>query len=125
MTCPCGNLQCYVCGKSIKDYRHFETPGPNGQKCLLHDDTETRLETKILNAREEATKKVLEDGGLQEEDVKVEMEKRAARRVGAPPPPGRPPVVMYPPMNGAPVGPHPMMPAQFYPHLMQVLPPQS
>jgi hypothetical protein len=42
----------------------------------LHEQTNTRLETKILEAREVATKKVLEEEeGLREEDVRVEVER--------------------------------------------------
>jgi hypothetical protein len=83
MTCNCGNLQCYVCGESIRDYRHFE----NG-KCPLHEQTDARLDSKIMNAQEEAVKKVMEEeAGLKEEDLRVE----AARNAQGPPsqlPPG-------------------------------------
>jgi hypothetical protein len=73
MTCNCGNLQCYVCGQNVKDYRHFEQTRKDGTKCPLHENNDSRLEAKILNAREEAVKKVLEDEeGLDEEDVKVD-----------------------------------------------------
>jgi hypothetical protein len=73
MTCTCGNLQCYVCGQNIKDYNHFEQGRGNGTKCPLHENNDSRLEAKILNAREEAVKKVLEEEeGLNEEDVKVD-----------------------------------------------------
>lgn len=74
MTCSCGNLQCYVCGQSIKDYHHFERPGKDGKKCPLHEQNDTRLETKIKNAQADAVKKVLDEGeGLNEEDIKVEI----------------------------------------------------
>lgn len=73
MTCNCGNLQCYVCGQNIKDYRHFEQVRADGTKCPLHENNESRLEAKILSAREDAVKKVLEEEeGLKEEDVKVD-----------------------------------------------------
>jgi hypothetical protein len=73
MTCNCGNLQCYVCGQNVKDYRHFEQVRKDGTKCPLHENNDSRLEAKILSAREEAVKKVLEDEeGLDEEDVKVD-----------------------------------------------------
>ena len=73
MTCNCGNLQCYVCGQNVKDYRHFEQTRKDGTMCPLHENNDSRLEAKILNAREEAVKKVLEgEEGLDEEDVKVD-----------------------------------------------------
>jgi hypothetical protein len=84
MTCNCGNLQCYVCGESIKDYRHFE----NG-KCPLHEQTDARLDSKIMNAQEEAVKKVMEEeAGLKEEDLRVEAACKAQS------PPGQRPPVM-------------------------------
>jgi E3 ubiquitin-protein ligase RNF216 len=73
MTCNCGNLQCYVCGESIKDYRHFEVVRKDGSKCPLHENTDQRLETKIKNAQEVAVKKVLEErDDLNEDDLKVD-----------------------------------------------------
>lgn len=74
MTCACGNLQCYVCGESVKDYRHFDVPRKDGKKCPLHEDSNQRLEMKIKKAQEDAVKKVLEEGeGLNEEDLKVNV----------------------------------------------------
>jgi len=71
MTCNCGNLQCYVCGANIQDYRHFERQG--GSKCPLYESNDTRLDTKIRNAQEEAVKKVMEEvEGLNEDDIRVE-----------------------------------------------------
>src|ERR1700738_677335 len=90
MTCNCGNLQCYVCGENIADYRHFEKG-----KCPLHEQNDTRLDAKIMTAQENAVKKVMEEeAGLQEEDIRVE----AARQ-------NNPPVV---PQQG-------MIPGGFYP----------
>ena len=76
MTCSCGNLQCYVCGKSIKDYHHFgRAEGPNGTKCPLHEKDDSRLEKKLRDAREEAVKKVLDDqADVEEEDIRVPVE---------------------------------------------------
>lgn len=74
MTCTCGNLQCYVCGESIQDYRHFEAVRKDGTKCPLHENTDKRLEAKIKNAQKVAVKKVLEEQrDLNEEDVKVDI----------------------------------------------------
>lgn len=76
MTCNCGNLQCYVCGESIRDYQHFQRG-----KCPLHEQSDARLDIKIMNAQEEAVKKVMEEeAGLKEEDLRVE----AARNTQGP-----------------------------------------
>src|SRR5436190_20393828 len=74
MTCSCGNLQCYVCGESIRDYKHFEVPRKDGKRCPLHEANDERLDTKIKKAQEDAVKKVLEEKeGLNEEDIKVQI----------------------------------------------------
>jgi TRIAD3 protein (E3 ubiquitin-protein ligase RNF216) len=74
MTCNCGNLQCYVCGENIRDYRHFEKG-----KCPLHEQNDTRLDTKIMNAQEVAMKQVMEqEEGLKEEDLRVEIKRPEA-----------------------------------------------
>lgn len=71
MTCNCGNLQCYVCGQNIRDYRHFERG-----KCPLHEQNDKRLDTKIMDAQELAMKQVMEqEEGLKEEDLRVEVKK--------------------------------------------------
>jgi len=76
MTCSCGNRQCYVCGEDIRDYTHFDRVRKDGTKCVLHENDESRLQGKVLNAQEEAVKKVLEqEEGLKEEDVKVDAPK--------------------------------------------------
>jgi hypothetical protein len=73
MTCSCGNLQCYVCGKSIKDYFHFQRKeGPNDAICPLYETDNLRIEKKIKDAQMETVKKVLEEQSeLNEEDVQV------------------------------------------------------
>lgn len=74
MTCSCGNLQCYVCGESITDYKHFEVARKDGKKCPLYEKDDQRLDTKIKQAQADAVKKVLEkEEGLNEEDVKVDI----------------------------------------------------
>jgi len=80
MTCSCGNRQCYVCGENIQDYRHFDRKRKDGTACVLHENDESRLQTKVMNAQEEAVKKVLEEeDGLKEEDVKVDAPKPPPR----------------------------------------------
>ena len=72
MYCSCGNLQCYVCGESIRDYSHFDRRRSNGSKCPLNDNVQ-RLESKIRQAQEDAVKKVLEDvEGVSVDDLKVD-----------------------------------------------------
>jgi len=92
MTCLCGNRQCYVCGKSIKDYNHFERrEGPNGTKCPLHEKDDSRLEQKLKDAQSDAVKKVLEEqDDLKEDDIKVDIAKTPGNQI-LPPPPMAPP----------------------------------
>jgi TRIAD3 protein (E3 ubiquitin-protein ligase RNF216) len=97
MTCSCGNLQCYVCGESIKDYHHFEAVGKDGKKCPLHEKDNKRLETKIKNAQVNAVKKVLEDEGLKEDDVKVDVPLVKPVRAQPLQPPLPPPPQLPPP----------------------------
>jgi hypothetical protein len=91
MSCSCGNLQCYVCGESIKDYRHFEGQRKDGKPtCPLHENNDSRLENKIKQAHQDAIQKVLEEGnGLEEKDVKVDLPKAQAEAVPPPMPPPR------------------------------------
>jgi len=105
MMCSCGNLQCYVCGQNIKDYRHFDAPGKDGKVCPLHENDDQRLQRKIQEAQKEAVKKVIEEGeGLNEEDVKVDLPKSGpvAPNILPPFPPG-PGFVAHPPWNWHPL----------------------
>jgi E3 ubiquitin-protein ligase RNF216 len=51
----CGNLQCYVCSKDIKDYSHFaDSVAPHaGSKCPLHDNVEQRHQDEAKRAEEQ------------------------------------------------------------------------
>jgi len=76
MTCSCGNLQCYLCGKKVKDYTHFDRGeyahfDRGGPSCPLYD--ESRLRAKIDDAHKAAVRRVLEgDERLTEKDVMID-----------------------------------------------------
>ena len=126
MMCSCGNLQCYVCGESIKGYDHFERRGNNGKPlCPLHENDDRRLETKIKRAQDDAVQKVLqEEEDLNADDLKVDVPNfqpppfpyNGPAFYGAPAPPGYydrappppPPQGHMPPMPRA----GPVQPAQ-------------
>src|SRR5436190_4078582 len=57
MTCPCGNLQCYICSANISGYDHF---GKSLGKCALYDDTAERQRREIAAAQGEAVQNVLQ-----------------------------------------------------------------
>lgn len=145
MTCPsCGNLQCYVCSKTVSDYRHFADNydrhnGRNGsKKCPLHDDTEKRHEDEVKQAEQDALKKVREEHPeLAEEELKIQVSEavqeadtrrrnKATHRVIPPPvphvfPPPVPPVLDNAlPRHVVPVPPdRPPAPPPFPPPLRQ------
>jgi hypothetical protein len=58
MTCSCGNKQCYVCGKDVKDYDHFGEIAEG--KCPLYDDHEERLRQEVANAQQQAVNNLLQ-----------------------------------------------------------------
>lgn len=72
MACTgCGNLQCYVCSKDIKDYRHF---GNGNGKCPLHDNTDKRHREEVEKAEKAALEKLrIEHPELDEDDLKVKV----------------------------------------------------
>ena len=82
----CGKSQCYVCGESICDYDHFQYPG---RSCPLYfnDDGEV-WDAKIRKAQVDTATRLLEEKGLNEEDVGVEIrrsfEEHVQRRPGFP-----------------------------------------
>ncbi|KAH7114341.1 hypothetical protein B0J11DRAFT_511076 [Dendryphion nanum] len=81
MSCSkCGNLQCYVCSKDIKDYNHFQDHGrgqANGSKCPLHDNQEDRHEKEIQKAEAEALARIrAERPDISEEELKIEVSDR-------------------------------------------------
>ena len=102
MSCPsCGNLQCYVCSQSLKNYDHFDhaQPGRHGQagagkKCPLYDNVEERHEREVKAAEEAAKKQLMEDNpDITADDLEIKLSdnvKRAEadriRRAGGGPP---------------------------------------
>lgn len=51
ITCPCGNMQCYICSESItRDYRHFR------DGCILFDNTDQR-HAREVHATEQAARR--------------------------------------------------------------------
>lgn len=78
-TCPsCGNLQCYVCSTSLKDYNHFNQNGSgNGStasKCPLYDNVEERHEREVREAEVAARARIIEenpDVAVQDLEIKV------------------------------------------------------
>ncbi|TKA25193.1 hypothetical protein B0A50_05891 [Salinomyces thailandicus] len=79
MSCPsCGNLQCYVCSKSLKDYEHFDQSshgrGRNEGKCPLYDNVEERHEREVKEAETAAKKQMLEENPeISAEDLEIKL----------------------------------------------------
>lgn len=79
MTCPsCGNLQCYVCSESLKDYNHFDQRsqgGPNAAgKCPLYDNVEERHEREVKAAEEAAKAEILASNpDISQDDLKINV----------------------------------------------------
>lgn len=98
MTCPsCGNLQCYVCSQSLKDYNHFDQRSHGGSsaagKCPLYDNVEERHEREVKAAEEAARAEIQAanpDVSLDDLEIRVsdavkqstEQRKRAAGPAG-------------------------------------------
>lgn len=98
MTCTsCGNLQCYVCSETVKDYNHFDQihPGARGlgvagsatKQCPLYDNVEERHEREVKQAEEAARAEVLaENPNIDQADLDIKVsdavKKSTADRVG-------------------------------------------
>ncbi|KAK0938152.1 hypothetical protein LTR29_010263 [Friedmanniomyces endolithicus] len=93
MACPsCGNLQCYVCSASIKDYNHFDQ-APNrpaneatAKQCPLYDNVEERHEREVKEAEAAARAQVmLENPDVQADDLDFKVsdavKKATAQRI--------------------------------------------
>ncbi|OTA93742.1 hypothetical protein M434DRAFT_288139 [Hypoxylon sp. CO27-5] len=59
----CGTIHCYVCRKTITDYRHFNDVSRGGKngRCPLYDSTEERHQEEVQRAEEETRQKVARD----------------------------------------------------------------
>ncbi|KAF8368298.1 hypothetical protein PRIPAC_86127, partial [Pristionchus pacificus] len=42
ITCPCGQLSCYVCKAAVDNYDHFQDRNPSSGKCALWEDPTAR-----------------------------------------------------------------------------------
>ncbi|PIA88930.1 E3 ubiquitin-protein ligase [Cercospora beticola] len=83
MSCSsCGNLQCYVCSETVRDYNHFDQnaagarnvnpAGPSSKRCPLYDNVEERHEREIKEAEAKARAEALEaNPDITEEDLKI------------------------------------------------------
>ena len=70
MTCPCGNLQCYICSQNITGYDHF-----GEGKCPQYDDTKERHRREVAAAQERAVHDFLERrGDIKEDDITVDRD---------------------------------------------------
>ena len=83
MSCPCcGNLQCYVCSTTIRDYNHFDQ-GPRGigsgstansKLCPLYDNVEQRHEQEVKEAEAAARAQVIgENPDVRPEDLEIKV----------------------------------------------------
>ncbi|KAI1409196.1 hypothetical protein F5Y13DRAFT_96534 [Hypoxylon sp. FL1857] len=59
----CGTMHCYVCRKTITDYKHFNDVSRGGKtgRCPLYDSTEERHQQEVQRAEEETRQKVARD----------------------------------------------------------------
>ena len=84
MACTsCGNLQCYVCSKTVKDYNHFDqstrvpgmaNPKSKSKLCPLYDNVEERHEREVKEAEAAARAQVVEDNpDLTAEDLEIKV----------------------------------------------------
>ncbi|PVI08590.1 hypothetical protein DM02DRAFT_6930 [Periconia macrospinosa] len=80
MTCTrCGNVQCYVCSKDVKDYKHFSDGQPSTQSngCPLHDNMRARHKEEVKRAAEKAKAKVRsENPEVTEQDLAISVSGR-------------------------------------------------
>lgn len=74
MTCSCGNLQCYCCGKNVTNsYTHFHDAGA----CPLHDNLEERHRKDIKDAEAAARLEVQkENTNVSSEDLEIKVSDR-------------------------------------------------
>ena len=70
MTCPCGNLQCYICSQNVTGYDHF-----GEGKCPQYDNTKKRHQREVAAAQKRAVQNILERrGDVKEDDIMVDKD---------------------------------------------------
>ncbi|KAK3714948.1 hypothetical protein LTR37_007438 [Vermiconidia calcicola] len=82
MSCPsCGNMQCYVCSTTLKDYNHFDQApagraagGTASKLCPLYDNVEERHEREVKEAEAAARAQVVEENpDVTAEDLEIKV----------------------------------------------------
>ncbi|KAI0120355.1 hypothetical protein F4776DRAFT_250587 [Hypoxylon sp. NC0597] len=143
----CGTIHCYVCRKTITDYRHFNDVSRGGKngRCPLYDSTEERHQEEVQRAEEETRQKVARDNpeiavdalkikvsdGVQQDELKRKQNDSRYRAGVAyiPPPPPPPngvdyhniPIGLFGNINPQ-IGPHGPIPAPPAPGVPPVVP---
>ncbi|GAB7362756.1 hypothetical protein MBLNU230_g3061t1 [Neophaeotheca triangularis] len=99
MACvKCGNLQCYVCSESIRDYTHFDQrsrhPAPRSEdgnkKCAMYDvggSVDHFHHNEVKKAEKKAREEALANNPeLQDQDLRIEVDEPPPRALGLIPP---------------------------------------
>ncbi|KAK6540391.1 hypothetical protein TWF694_009190 [Orbilia ellipsospora] len=72
----CSSMNCYLCSKVIKDYKHFNDPNRGGKvgNCLLFDNTEERHHNEVQAAEQAAIAKIrAENPEITEEEMRIQL----------------------------------------------------
>ncbi|EPS40224.1 hypothetical protein H072_5994 [Dactylellina haptotyla CBS 200.50] len=72
----CSAMNCYLCSKVIKDYKHFNdaTRGGKAGNCLLFDNTDERHRNEVQAAEEAAIAKIrAENPEISEEEMRIQL----------------------------------------------------
>jgi len=88
MSCPsCGNLQCYICHESLKNYDHFDqrptggrVDGARSKLCPLYDNVEERHAREVKEAEAKARAEVVENNpDVDPEDLEIKVSDAVSR----------------------------------------------
>ncbi|KAF3911915.1 hypothetical protein ABW21_db0207934 [Orbilia brochopaga] len=74
----CSAINCYLCSKVIKDYKHFNDVNRGGKSgnCLLFDNTDERHHNEVQAAEQAAINKIrAENPDISEEEMRVRLSK--------------------------------------------------